>query len=122
VVHRVYRLSPSDALRRFGAEVASYVPEGGLVDVHRYCVIRIGDTERVLDVTFPEGSRWSGRASMELPCGPGMDHPVTDDTDAAKRGLQERHCDPSVREPFIAALARRQEQDSQSVPATVHRG
>lgn len=124
-VHRVYRITPSDALRRFGADVAACVPQRGLVDVHRFCVIKIDGADLVLDITFPDSPPWSGHSSMELQCGPGVDHPATDDADAdaAKRALEERHCDPDVREPFIAALARRTQQDVPSgKPSQVHRG
>jgi hypothetical protein len=59
---------------------------------------------------------------MELQCGPGMNHPPTDDADAAKRALEERHCDPDVREPFIAALAQREQNVPSGEPTRVHRG
>jgi len=37
-------------------------------------------------------------------CGPGKDHPAGDEPDLEKRALGEEVCDPTVREPFIAAL------------------
>ena len=41
---------------------------------------------------------------MPLACGEGVDHPAGADPDAEKRRLEAEHCDPAVREPFIAAL------------------
>jgi hypothetical protein len=49
------------------------------------------------------GLGWPG--SMPLACGPGRDYPASSDPDADKRHLEAEHCDASVREPFIAALA-----------------
>jgi hypothetical protein len=57
-----------------------------------------------IDATFP-GPAWDGRSSLTLACGAGMDHQAGDDPDAEKRALEERHCDPTIREPFIAALS-----------------
>jgi hypothetical protein len=76
------------------------------VDVHRYCVIRIGGADVVVDITFPGTAAWSGQSSMELQCGEGDDHPVMGDPDIEKRALETRFCDPTIREPFIAALSR----------------
>jgi hypothetical protein len=42
---------------------------------------------------------------MPLACGAGVDHPAGADPDAEKRRLEAEHCDPALREPFIAALA-----------------
>ncbi len=35
---------------------------------------------------------------------PRRNYPVGEDPDAEKRALEIKHCDPAVREPFIAAL------------------
>ena len=117
LVHRVYRITPADALRRFGTDVASCVPEEGVVDVHRFCVIRIDGADLVIDITFPDAPPWSGHSSMPVQAGPGVDHPATGDADAAKRALEARHCDPRVREPFIAALARRRVEGTSRPPS-----
>lgn len=104
-VHRVYRLSPDQARRRFGDAVAAVVPADGVVDVHRYLTAMVGGRRIVIDATFPAAERWDGRSSMPLACGPGEDHPAGADPDADKRALEQRHCDPALREPLIAALA-----------------
>jgi hypothetical protein len=108
LVHRVYRAEREAVRARFGERAARAVPEQGLVDVHRYLEIRLADSPVRVDATFP-GAPWDGRTSMPLACGPGTDHPVTGDCDAEKRGLEQRHCDPAVREPFIAALGESRE-------------
>lgn len=46
--------------------------------------------------------RWGGGR-----CGPGQDYPAGEEPDAEKRALEEQHCDPTIREPFIAALSQR---------------
>lgn len=103
IVHRVYGLHRSRARELFGARVADVVPEDGLVDVHRYLTIVVEGQRITLDATFP-GAPWDGRSSLPLACGPGRDYPVGEDPDAEKRALEHQHCDPAVREPFIAAL------------------
>jgi hypothetical protein len=104
LVHRVYRADREAVRAQFGERAAHAVPEAGVIDVHRYLVIHLADAPIPIDATFP-GPPWDGYSAMPLACGPGTDHPVTGDCDAEKRGLEERHCDPAVREPFIAALA-----------------
>lgn len=103
IVHRVYTLSRPDAERLFGTGAAAAVPSEGLTDVHRYLTAQIHGTRITLDATFP-GPRWDGRSSLPLACGPGQDHPAGDDPDSEKRALEQQHCDPAAREPFIAAL------------------
>lgn len=104
IVHRVYTLDRDRARALFGSTVAEAVPDAGLVDVHRYLSIRVEGRRVVVDGTFP-GPRWDGRSSMPLACGDGRDYPASADPDADKRALEAEHCDPQVREPFIAALA-----------------
>jgi hypothetical protein len=104
IVHRVYQLDRARAAELFGAAVAEVVPEDGLADVHRYLTIVVDGRRINVDATFP-GPPWDGRSSMPLSCGPGRDYPAGEDPDAEKRALEERHCDPAIREPFIAALA-----------------
>jgi hypothetical protein len=104
IVHRVYTLERARALNVFGTEVAEVVPEAGLVDVHRYLTIIVEGQRINMDATFT-GSPWDGRSSLPLACGPGRDYPAGKDPDAEKRALEAKHCDPAVREPFIAALA-----------------
>jgi hypothetical protein len=103
IVHRVYTLDRTRARELFGAAVAETVPEGGLVDVHRYITLALGGQRIAIDATFP-GPAWDGRSSLPLACGPGPDYPAGEEPDAEKRALEERHCDPAVRELFIAAL------------------
>lgn len=104
IVHRVYRLDRPRAREMFSAVVTQVVPEDGLVDVHRYLTI-VAEGRRInVDATFP-GPPWDGRSSLPLACGPGRDYPAGEDPDAEKRALERQHCDPAVREPFIAALA-----------------
>jgi hypothetical protein len=104
IVHRVYTLDRARARELFGAAVAETVPEDGLVDVHRYITIALEGRRIEIDATFP-GPAWDGRSPLPLACGPGQDYPAGEEPDAEKRALEEQHCDPAVREPFIAALA-----------------
>lgn len=104
LVHRVYRCTPEHAARSFGPIPAAAVPPHGLWDVHRYLTIELNGSRIVIDVTFPSGPGWDGVSSMPVACGPGTDHPAGSQPDADKRALEEAHCDPSIREPFIAAL------------------
>jgi len=76
-----------------------------LTDVHRYLLITIGCRTVTIDVTFPGDPAWDEHGSMRLSCGDGQDIGAGDDPDADKAALEVRHCDPRVREPFIAALA-----------------
>jgi hypothetical protein len=104
IVHRVYTLDRARARELFGATVAEAVPEDGLVDVHRYVTVTLEGRRVEIDATF-SGAAWDDRSSLPLACGPGDDYPAGADPDAEKRALEEQHCDPAVREPFIAALA-----------------
>jgi orotate phosphoribosyltransferase len=105
IVHRVYRLDRATARQRYGEQAAQNVPEdSGLVDVHRYLTILMDGQRVAIDATFP-GSAWDGRSALPLACGAGDDHPASEDPDADKRALEAEHCDPAIRERFIAALA-----------------
>lgn len=104
LVHRVYRCMPDSAARSFGPVAAAAVPEAGLWDVHRYLTIELNGSRVVIDVTFPSGPKWDGATSMPVACGQGTDHDAGSDPDEDKRALEAAHCDPGVREPFIAAL------------------
>jgi hypothetical protein len=105
IVHRVYRLDRATAKERYGEKVAQTVPEdSGLVDVHRYLTIPVDRQRIAIDATFP-GPRWDGQSALPLACGPGDDHPAGENPDADKQLLEREHCDPTIREPFIAALA-----------------
>jgi hypothetical protein len=106
IVHRVYTLDRPRALTLFGATVAEAVPAHGLVDVHRYLTVALHGRRISIDATFP-GEPWDGRSPLALACGPGRDYPAGEHPDAEKRALEERYCDPAIREPFIAALATR---------------
>jgi hypothetical protein len=103
IVHRVYRLDRARARELFGPGVAGAIPEEGLIDVHRYLTIAVDGQRITIDATFP-GPPWDSRSPLPLVCGPGEDHPAGENPDAEKRALEEQHCDPAVREPFIAAL------------------
>lgn len=105
LVHRVYRVDRNSALRRHGPIAAAAVPAYGLTDVHRYLLIDVGGRDVRIDVTFPGDPAWDGRSSMALACGDGEDFAAGEDPAADKAALEARHCDPRVREPFIAALA-----------------
>jgi hypothetical protein len=104
IVHRVYRLDRDSARQLFGEQVARTFPPEGLVDVHRYLTVAIEGRRVTVDATFP-GAPWDGTSPLPLSCGSGEDVPAGTDPDSEKRALERRHCDPAVREPFIAALA-----------------
>jgi hypothetical protein len=106
LVHRVYRVLRADVLHRYGGDVASAVPEGGLTDVHRYLVMTLAGQDVTIDVTFPGDPAWDGHRSMSLACGDGRDFPAGEDPAADKAALEASHCDRQAREPFIAALTR----------------
>jgi hypothetical protein len=105
LVHRVYRVSRSSVLQRYGAGASGEVPEGGLTDVHRYLMMILAGQELTIDITFPGDQAWDGHRSMRLACGEGHDFPAGNDPDAEKAALEASYCDPQVREPFIASLA-----------------
>ena len=104
LVHRVYRITALEAFERFGEDAAAAVPSEGLVDVHTYATVVVHGRRVRVDVTFP-GPLWDGSSDMPLACGEGEDHAAGDDPWALKDALVKEHCDPSVREPFIAALS-----------------
>jgi len=104
LIHRVYKVDRAAASDLFGPEAAAHVPPEGLVDVHTYGSLVVDDGRVVIDVTFP-GEIWDGRPNMRLACGFGEDYPAGDDPWTLKASLVEKFCDPSVREPFIEALA-----------------
>jgi riboflavin synthase alpha subunit len=105
IVHRVYRADREQIRELYGDRVAAVVPREGLVDVHRYLRIQLEGRSITLDATFPGGERWDGRSSLPVACGRGDDIVAGDDADADKRMLEDRYCDPAVRERFIAALS-----------------
>jgi orotate phosphoribosyltransferase len=104
IVHRVYRLDRELAERLFGESVARVMPADGLIDVHRYLKITLDGQQITIDATFA-GEPWDGQSSMPLACGQGDDFPAGETPEDDKRALEDEHCDPAVREPFIAALA-----------------
>ncbi|MGH9641218.1 MAG: hypothetical protein ACRD3Q_02205 [Terriglobales bacterium] len=104
IMHRVHRLDPATATALFGSKAAAFVPDAGVVDVHRYLRVTIEGRRIVIDATFP-GVAWDGRSSMTLACGPGPDYPAGEDPDLEKRALEAEHCDPAIREPFISSLS-----------------
>ena len=104
IIHRVYRLERDRARALFGEKVAQTIPPDGLIDVHRYLTVKLEGQRLAVDATFP-GAPWNGRSPMPLACGPGEDNPAGAHPDSDKQALEHRHCDPAIREPFIAALA-----------------
>lgn len=104
IVHRVYHLDHTLASELFGAEVADAVPSSGLTDVHRFLTVALAGRRIELDATFA-GAPWDGRSALPPACGPGTDYPAGTDPDADKRALESAHCEPLIREPFIAALS-----------------
>jgi hypothetical protein len=98
----VYRAEREQIRERYGDEVAATVPKDGLVDVHRYLLIRVGGRQARRDI--PGWRALDGRSSLPLACGPGEDVAAGDNPDSDKRALEARYCDPTVRDPFIAAL------------------
>jgi hypothetical protein len=117
IIHRVYRLDRDRARQLFGEEIAQTIPPGGLIDVHRYLTIMIDGRRLTVDATFP-GAPWDGSSPMPLACGPGEDIPASEQPDRDKRALERRHCDPTIREPFIAALARTTPGSNPNWPTT----
>lgn len=105
LVHRVYRVDRAGARELFGERAAAFVPTEGLVDVHTYLTVVVDGRRTIVDVTFPSSETWDGTSDMPLACRPGNDVPATDDPWSQKAALVAAHCDPAVREPFIAALA-----------------
>lgn len=104
IIHRVYTLDRTRTRELFGADVAESIPAEGLLDVHRYLTIDLDGQRIEIDATFP-GPAWDGHSSLPLACGPGRDYPSSGDPDAEKRALEVAHCDPAMRERFIAVLA-----------------
>ncbi len=103
--HRVYEVTQQLACERWGNRVAETVPRNGLVDVHSYLTAHIQDREVVVDATFPIAD-WDGASDLPLWCGPGIDYAAGLDPIGSKARLTLEHCDPAIREPFIAALTR----------------
>ena len=104
IVHRVYTLDRIRARELFGPTVAETVPDDGLIDVHRYLTIVVQGQRITTDATFP-GEPWDSHSCLPLACSPGQDYPAGEHPDAEKRALEAKHCNPAIREPFIAALA-----------------
>jgi hypothetical protein len=104
LVHRVYRLTPETARRTFGTAIGRLIPAEGLTDVHTYAVLIVNARRMQVDVTFP-GEPWDGRSDIPLACSAGRDVVAGHDPWAEKEALVREHCDPRIREPFLAALA-----------------
>jgi len=103
--HRVFQVTRTRAADVFGARAAAAVPESGLVDVHTYLTVATGLEPVRVDVTFAPKTPWNGVDHMPLICGEGFDVPGGRFPNRRKRELVALHCDPAVREPFIAALS-----------------
>jgi hypothetical protein len=117
IVHRVYRLDRARARELFGVEVASIVPDGGLIDVHRFLTMVLVGRRVELDATFA-GEPWDGRSALAAVCGDGADYLAGDDPDSEKRALESANCDPEIREPFIAALGRTAPRITKGISST----
>lgn len=105
LIHRIYTVTPQAAESLFGAGPAALVPPEGLVDVHTYATVILDGRRVRVDVTFPSDQPWDGVSDMPLACAEGTDVPAEADPWGQKQRLVMQHCDPAVREPFIAALA-----------------
>lgn len=103
--HRVYRVDRRLAREIFGARAAAAVPESGLVDVHTYLTVEVGVEPVRVDATFALREPWTGDDHMQLRCGEGFDVRGGRFPNRTKRELVSLHCDPAIREPFIAALS-----------------
>src|SRR5262249_13897387 len=77
----------------------------GLVDVHTYMAVAAGAEPVRIDVTFALPAVWNGDGHMRLHCGEGFDVPGGRFPNRMKRDLVSLHCDPAIRERFIAALS-----------------
>jgi hypothetical protein len=104
LIHRVYTLTRSEAFEAWGSVVAASVPLEGLVDVHTYMTATISGRSIAIDATFPV-DEWDGQTAMPIWAQIGEDVAAGSDALGSKAELVARWCDPSVREPFIAALA-----------------
>ena len=56
-------------------------------------------------MTFALKTPWTGDGDMPLSCGGGLDVPGGRFPNRTKRQLIALHCDPAIREPFIAGLS-----------------
>ncbi|MDA0563503.1 hypothetical protein LG943_04035 [Streptomonospora sp. S1-112] len=104
LVHRVHHCPRDRARELFGEPAARVLPEDGLWDVHRYLTLALDGRRVVIDVTYPAMPGWDGASSMPVAAEPGTDHEAGPDADREKRVLEAAHCDPAVRESFLAAL------------------
>lgn len=105
LVHRIYHVDRSRTRELFGSRAAAAVPADGLVDVHTYATLDVEGRRTIVDVTFPSVEKWDGVSDMPLACAEGVDVAANDEPWAQKAELVAEHCDPDVREPFIASLA-----------------
>ncbi len=103
IFHRVYRITAEAAKGMLGPKAAAAVPPEGLTDVHTYVIATLNGRDVVLDVTFP-GPPWDEASDMHIAASEGQDVPAGADPVATKAALVVKYCDPTLREPFIAAL------------------
>jgi len=88
----------------FGPQASNAVPPEGLVGVHTYLQVDPGTGPPVVDATFPLYQPWDGTSPMPLRCAEGLDVTGGPSPAKTKQQLVRLHCDPRVREPFIACL------------------
>jgi acyl dehydratase len=105
--HRIYRIDRESAAELFGQTAAATVPATGLVDVHTYLTVDVGERPLLVDATFPVSTPWAGDDHMPLSCGDGIGIAGGRFPDRTKRHLVALHCDAPAREAFIAALTNR---------------
>jgi hypothetical protein len=104
--HRPYLVTRELAGDAWGQDVATAVPEAGLIDVHTFATVEVSGRRVFLDVTASLPG-WDGLSDIPLQCGPGSDILATGEPLRIKKAIVETYCDPTVREPFIAALTER---------------
>jgi hypothetical protein len=102
--HRVSCVTQEFAREHWGSQVAACVPPGGLIDVHTFATVNSAGRRIVIDITFPVAA-WDGISSMNIASSAGDDYAAGDQPLQFKEQLVRDHCDPLLREPFIAALS-----------------
>lgn len=102
--NRVFRLTPQAALRLLGSDAAEVIPPEGMVDVHTYAKVLVGDAWVTVDLAFPDAP-WDGSSDMVVPWGEGEDFEAGDDPIASKEALVERFGNPLLRARFIGTIS-----------------
>jgi hypothetical protein len=103
--NRVFRLTPGAAKAYLGPEAASVIPPEGMIDVHTYARVLMGDAWVLIDLAFP-GESWDGSSNMTVPWAEGEDFEAGDDPIVHKETLVGRFGDPQVRARLIEVISR----------------